>query len=406
MKTKKAPPPPDPEKLIKAQAESNAAAADRNRTMNNIDIRGPTGNVSYTTGPDGRMVQTTELNQNQQTALDAQQATTSKLSQVADEMAGNINAGAFGINPNLPSRVTSLDTTGMKDLGSQDYSVARDKYANDMFSRAKLMLDPQFDEQERTLNQRLSDQGLPITGEAYDHDMGKFRDSRNKAYEDAAFAATQAGAQEESRIFGLDNAANQSIIQRQQADAALRDSARNSGIQEDLQVYNAPVQRIAQLYGAAPQTPTVNTPGFATSNEGAVDSAGITTNAYNQQVANINQQNANKMAMLQAGVGLIGDLGGAAITKSDENAKENFGSADSILDRVEQIPVSSWNYKEEERPLGDNGERHVGPMAQDFKGFFGLGDGKNINMVDAFGVNLSATKELAKKVRALEARAS
>jgi hypothetical protein len=43
-------------------------------------------------------------------------------------------------------------------------------------------------------------------------------------------------------------------------------------------------------------------------------------------------------------------------------------------------------------------------MAQDFKGFFGLGNGREINPVDANGVNMAATQALARKVRHLESR--
>jgi hypothetical protein len=46
----------------------------------------------------------------------------------------------------------------------------------------------------------------------------------------------------------------------------------------------------------------------------------------------------------------------------------------------------------------------MGPMAQDFKEMFGVGDGKVIMTVDAVGVLYGAIQALATKVEELEAR--
>lgn len=103
-----------------------------------------------------------------------------------------------------------------------------------------------------------------------------------------------------------------------------------------------------------------------------------------------------------SGIGsIVGSLGSAFI--SDKNKKKNIKPADKILDRMEKIPISSWQYKAGAVP-GDDGSRHVGPMAQDFKGFFGLGNGTSIPVVDAVGVNMAATQQLARKVKRLEKR--
>ena len=48
--------------------------------------------------------------------------------------------------------------------------------------------------------------------------------------------------------------------------------------------------------------------------------------------------------------------------------------------------------------------RHLGPMAQDFKAAFGLGDSDTvINMVDANGVVMVALQALYRRVLVLEA---
>lgn len=77
---------------------------------------------------------------------------------------------------------------------------------------------------------------------------------------------------------------------------------------------------------------------------------------------------------------------------SDRYAKENFVAVDraSVLERLVNIPISVWNFKE-----GDSKATHMGPMAQDFYAAFGLGiDDKHISTVDADGVAFAAIQEL------------
>ena len=61
-----------------------------------------------------------------------------------------------------------------------------------------------------------------------------------------------------------------------------------------------------------------------------------------------------------------------------------------MLARLRKVPVSTWNYISEGR-----GTRHLGPMAEDFYGAFGLGTGNtSIGVQDAVGVSLAAVKAL------------
>ncbi len=66
----------------------------------------------------------------------------------------------------------------------------------------------------------------------------------------------------------------------------------------------------------------------------------------------------------------------------------------SLLARLNEIPIETWNYKTQ-----DDSIRHLGPMAQDFLAAFGLGsDDKHISTVDADGVALAAIQELYRMV--------
>ncbi|MBI4773257.1 MAG: tail fiber domain-containing protein [Deltaproteobacteria bacterium] len=89
------------------------------------------------------------------------------------------------------------------------------------------------------------------------------------------------------------------------------------------------------------------------------------------------------------------------IVISDRNMKENFGNVESgdVLARVADLPISTWNYKQD-----STGYRHMGPMAQDFHAAFGLGDDRTIHAVDAGGVAFAAIQELNRKLDAQTAR--
>jgi hypothetical protein len=103
---------------------------------------------------------------------------------------------------------------------------------------------------------------------------------------------------------------------------------------------------------------------------------------------------------------LHADSGGVTVygtfnNSSDRNAKQGFApvSASQILEKVAQLPISEWSYKE------DASTRHIGPMGQDFYSIFNLGtDEKHIAPIDEGGVALAAIQGLNQKVDDKEAR--
>jgi len=85
------------------------------------------------------------------------------------------------------------------------------------------------------------------------------------------------------------------------------------------------------------------------------------------------------------------------VNVSDRHAKTGFAPVDAVdvLARVLQLPLSEWSYKTA------TGERHIGPMAQDFRAAFGLGgDDTTIATIDADGVALAAIQGLNAKLEA------
>jgi hypothetical protein len=91
--------------------------------------------------------------------------------------------------------------------------------------------------------------------------------------------------------------------------------------------------------------------------------------------------------------------GGAGwICTSDRNAKENFRAVNTewILESLVRMPVTTWNMRGDQKRTP-----HIGPVAQDFRAAFGVGEGSTtINTADAQGVAFAAIKGLNAKLEA------
>ncbi len=91
--------------------------------------------------------------------------------------------------------------------------------------------------------------------------------------------------------------------------------------------------------------------------------------------------------------------GGSWASVSDKNKKEHFQlvNAEEVLDKIEKLEISSWNYKSQHPSI-----RHIGPMAQDFYKAFKLGDNnKTISVMDMDGITLVGIKSLHQRINFL-----
>ncbi len=126
--------------------------------------------------------------------------------------------------------------------------------------------------------------------------------------------------------------------------------------------------------------------------------------------ADIASTNANSVTMRASGgyrlfsntnatTGVSLAAGGSSWSSiSDRNAKENFAPVNvrEVLEKVAALPVTTWNYKSQDASI-----RHIGPMAQDFRAAFGVGESDTgITSIDADGVALAAIQGLNQKLEA------
>lgn len=100
-----------------------------------------------------------------------------------------------------------------------------------------------------------------------------------------------------------------------------------------------------------------------------------------------------------ANTGVTMAAGGGSFTSlSDRRVKTAIEAIDpgAILDRVVDLPISTWSYIAQ-----GTGIRHIGPMAQDFMAAFEVGEtDTGITTIDADGVALAAIQGLNAKLEA------
>jgi len=87
---------------------------------------------------------------------------------------------------------------------------------------------------------------------------------------------------------------------------------------------------------------------------------------------------------------------------SDRNVKRDIVPVDpqAVLEGVARVPVATWSYNADDPRV-----RHMGPMAQDFYGEFGLGNtDKAYSAIDAHGVAFAAIQALYQRLQEQDAR--
>ncbi|HST63507.1 MAG TPA: tail fiber domain-containing protein [Longimicrobium sp.] len=126
-------------------------------------------------------------------------------------------------------------------------------------------------------------------------------------------------------------------------------------------------------------------------------STGVTIQS-GSTVSNWGQSNA----VISTSTGAYLSTSGIWTNTSDVNRKHLFRSVagEDVLTRLRSLPITSWSYRTD-----DDGIRHLGPTAQDFRQAFGLGqDDVTIGTVDADGVALAAAQALDARTVAQQQR--
>ena len=131
--------------------------------------------------------------------------------------------------------------------------------------------------------------------------------------------------------------------------------------------------------------------GLGSGNFGVYDATANETRLVINPSGDVGIGITNPSHLLQMSDGAY-ESGGTWTNASDRNLKESFVPVDGagLLAKLNAIPLQTWKYKTDDAHI-----RHLGPMAQDFRAAFALGeDDKHISTVDEGGVALAAVQEL------------
>jgi hypothetical protein len=276
MGKKSGPPPPDYTALAEKTANSANDQLLGQTWANRMTQNNPWGTVSYSSeeakNPDGSAVldssgkpimawtQNTKLNDDQQHALDQQNAIQSGRSDIAQGLMGQVGdqmrngpldfsgftalaqpGQAYGVNaitnPNgsigsqnfdtsrasTPQLQTAIDYGGMQNVQGSGYS--RDQAYNDIYKQATSRLDPQWEQRQSQMESQLANQGITRGSAAFDQAMGQFGNQRNDAYQQAMMGAQTGAVGQASQMNSMDLAARQQQAAERQNQANFGNTA-------------------------------------------------------------------------------------------------------------------------------------------------------------------------------------
>ena len=304
-----APEAPDPRETSAAQTGTSVATALANSALGNVNQVGADGSTlnydqtgSYTfrdpytghTYDIPTMTATQSLSEPAQNIYDTNQQTQQNLANIGQEQS-NFLQGYMG----EPWQADTSDIEShLFDLGSNT-------------------LDPKFAQQRGDLQTQLSNQGIKLGSAAYDRAMSEMSASQNDAYNNLAL------------------------------------SGRGQAFSELQAQRNQPINEISALMSGS----QVSMPNYGVNQQAQIpttDNAGLINNAYQQDLAAWQQNNATQGGMLGGLFQLGGTLGSAAIM-SDERTKTDIKKVGKT-DDGQQIYI--YRYK-------SGGPIQMGLMAQE-----------------------------------------
>lgn len=267
------PPPPDPAATARAQGAVNKETAIEQARLNRINEYTPFGSVRYsgTGDPNAPYQRVTTLDPREQALLDAQRGVNQRLTGITGDVIDRLG----------PQLATQLDLSGLPPAPVVDDD-ARARIEQALYSR----LSPQLERDENRLRTSLANRGITIGSKAYNDEI----DALNRAKTDARMQTVLAGGGEQSRQFGLGQAARQQALQEQAFARAL------------------PLNEVGALMGT---TGAVNVPQFGSPPQvgvGAPDLQGATALQYQGQLAANNQRQQARQAAMGGLFGLAGKV--------------------------------------------------------------------------------------------------
>jgi hypothetical protein len=169
-----------------------------------------------------------------------------------DVQTGSAGAGtAQAMDPSLAGKgiQQGLDYNGLTKLpGTSDFGAEGQRMADSVYNQAASRLDPRFKQMDDDQRARLAAQGITENSDAYRRDSDNLSRDRNDAYNQAAYSAQSAGAQEQSRLFGLAMGARQQGQNEVNTQGQFTNAAQQQGFGQQLSASDQAAQIQNQNY--------------------------------------------------------------------------------------------------------------------------------------------------------------
>lgn len=385
-------------------AAGNLANAQAATQANRTNTTGPTGTSNWTKDANGNWTQTNSLSAPLQGIANSAQTNLANAQQnplsVGSLQYGYNNAGDITGSTNNNSNSISANlsgNTGKLSTSAGDPNLINQQVTDALYKQQTKYLDPQFQQQQSDLDNKLANQGITRGSEAWNREMLNAGNQKQQAYDNARNSAIGQGVSAAQGMFGmnlnnanLNNSAfgqqfnqnanaqnynnqalgqqfNQNLAANQFANqaqnqkytqgignAGLNNAAYAQALQGNIGIQNQYQNQLAGLYGLTPQGPQYNQ--SATAGPDLLGAA---------QANNANTLAQNNAAIASGNTttqGLFG-LGAAALAKySDPRTKENI----VCLGVDNGFNIYEFDYKAPFKALAGFG-RYIGVMADEVK---------------------------------------
>ena len=290
---------PDPAATAAAQGTQDRKTAMTNAVLLNPNVNSPYGQISYDTNSYNveddpktvnRPTQTTVLSPAQQRQFDARNQISDYLNAAGIGLAQGMPSSQL-MAPNTPIRPNSIDYSGVDATPTLDqFEGDRSRVEKSVYDRQMRLMQPDLEQQRKSIEERLVQTGNPLGSESYAKEMDRYDRNYNESLQNLGDRAVLAGADEQNRLF---NTANQ--LKTQQIADAMRpyqtaDQLRKDQIAEGQLLRN---QQINELSALLQGREAISLPVGAQYNQTALrapDIAGMTQQAYQSNLANYNAQ--------------------------------------------------------------------------------------------------------------------
>ncbi|PRF91665.1 tail fiber domain-containing protein [Burkholderia multivorans] len=343
---------PDPNLVADAQTRTNQQTAAYNKALNLNNYSNPFGSqTSAQIGKDpntGAPIYQTTITASSQ----LQGMLGNLLGQVGQSGSINQNAlnGLGGLNSQYQGLTDALSAL-RSSINPQAAQQAQQQGQNAAYAAQTQYLDPQFSQQQTSLDAQLANQGLTPGSEAYNNAQNNFALQKQRAYSDAANQSILTGSQ-----IGTQNLQNQ-LANLQSQSGLLGMMGANLGQQAGLYGQQVGIGQTpySNLQTVAQMIPGYSGPGQSGSSP--ADISNLYNNQYQSQLAKYNAQQQSSNGFMSGLFGL-GSAGLMGWMMSDRRAKTDIRRIGTWSNG---LGVYSYRY------VWEKSGRHIGFMADEVR---------------------------------------